>query len=411
MQLEELVFQKKRICFSKLLKFGFVKKDNFFVYTTKFSEHNFLAKVIVTSNGNVSGKVYDLDMDEEYVQIHYVNGISSFTRVLQAEYISILEAIANVCCDDKLFVADQSNRVASFVYDKYQVTPDFPFANDDCSGVLRCPNNKWFGIMMRISKSKLKKPNNHNLQNSTKNETATIISNSENNKSVSNLNTDLSASMVDVINIKINPLKLQELLLNPSIYLAYHMSHQKWISIVLDDTLSDDMLMSLISESFDLVAIGNSKHQRQRSRTCIGTGCNQLCSDQAHLNDGNISNSKEWLIPANPKYYNIEDAFKNQNIILWKQGRGIIVGDIVHMYAAAPYSAILYTCEVVEIDIPYDKKHKDINISALMRIKLVRSYDPSTYTLAVLRTYGVTAIRGPRGIPNTLSEALKTSKL
>ena len=36
------------------------------------------------------------------------------------------------------------------------------------------------------------------------------------------------------------------------IYPAFHMNHKMWISIVLDETISDDKIMKLIQCSFDL---------------------------------------------------------------------------------------------------------------------------------------------------------------
>ena len=43
-----------------------------------------------------------------------------------------------------------------------------------------------------------------------------------------------------------------------------------------------------------------------------------------------------------------------------------------------------------------------------MKIKLLRRYDPSQFTFDVLKSeYGIYAVRGPRGIPNSLSEALE----
>jgi hypothetical protein len=35
---------------------------------------------------------------------------------------------------------------------------------------------------------------------------------------------------------------------------------------------------------------------------------------------------KEWVIPANPRYYDIEAAFTFDNEIVWKQGAGINQG-------------------------------------------------------------------------------------
>ena len=78
------------------------------------------------------------------------------------------------------------------------------------------------------------------------------------------------------------------------------------------------------------------------------------------------------------------------------------------MYAAAPVSAILYKCKVVETEIPYDYREGNLTITSLMRIKLQKKYKPTAYKFEKLRDeYGIFAIRGPRGIPHSLSEALK----
>ena len=43
-----------------------------------------------------------------------------------------------------------------------------------------------------------------------------------------------------------------------------------------------------------------------------------------------------------------------------------------------------------------------------MKIKLQKRYKPDKFTFEILgNEYGIFAVRGPRGIPNSLSEALK----
>ena len=78
------------------------------------------------------------------------------------------------------------------------------------------------------------------------------------------------------------------------------------------------------------------------------------------------------------------------------------------MYVGSPISAILYKCKVTETDIPYQYQDENLTITALMKIKLLKRYKPDQFTFDVLKEeYGIYAVRGPRGIPNSLSEALK----
>jgi hypothetical protein len=117
---------------------------------------------------------------------------------------------------------------------------------------------------------------------------------------------------------------------------------------------------------------------------------------------------KEWIIPSNPKYYDIIHAFDDTDTIDWKQGAGIKKGDTVFMYVGAPVSAVLYRCEVTETDIPYKYQDRNLTITALMKIRLLKRYAPDQFTFEVLKSeYGIFVVRGPRGIPNPLSAALE----
>jgi hypothetical protein len=160
------------------------------------------------------------------------------------------------------------------------------------------------------------------------------------------------------------------------------MNKQHWVTVLLDGKVSEKQVYDLIDSSYMATASAKKKQK--------------------------IRPAKEWIIPANPKYYDIVHAFDDTNEIDWKQGAGIKSGDTVYLYVGAPVSAILYKCKVTETDIPYRYSDENLTIKALMKIKLQKRYKPDKFTFDVLKEeYGIYAIRGPRGIPNSLSEALK----
>ena len=85
-----------------------------------------------------------------------------------------------------------------------------------------------------------------------------------------------------------------------------------------------------------------------------------------------------------------------------------LIDDTVYMYVAAPVSAILYRCRVLETDIPYRYEDENLTITALMKVHLERRYPRDQFTFERLRNeFGVSAVRGPRGVPYGLEEALK----
>ena len=160
------------------------------------------------------------------------------------------------------------------------------------------------------------------------------------------------------------------------------MNKQQWITVFLDGSVKKEQVFDLIDASF--VATASAKKKQK------------------------IRPPKEWIIPSNPKYYGIIHAFDDTDEIDWKQGAGIKTGDTVFLYVGSPVSAILYKCKVTETDIPYSYEDENLTISALMKIKLLKRYKPEKFTFEVLKEeYGIYAVRGPRGIPNSLSAALK----
>lgn len=58
--------------------------------------------------------------------------------------------------------------------------------------------------------------------------------------------------LVETVNLKHD--QIADLLSNKGIYPAFHMNKRYWISVALDDTLSDEMVMELIEKSWNLTS-------------------------------------------------------------------------------------------------------------------------------------------------------------
>ena len=189
--------------------------------------------------------------------------------------------------------------------------------------------------------------------------------------------------IVDILDVKIGDPLLADILLRQEGYFrGYHISRGGWVSVLLDGTVPFEDICRWLEESYMTTASSGTK---QRVRP-----------------------PKQWLIPANPKYYDVQAAFAGADEIEWKQGKGIKTGDTVFMYVAAPVSAILYKCRVTKTDIPYQFDNGQVRMSGLMKIKLLKRYDPGRFTFDVLgKEYGIFTVRGPRGVPDRLSKALK----
>ena len=100
----------------------------------------------------------------------------------------------------------------------YGTEPDYPWNDWNC--VLRQRhNNKWYALIMEIEETKL------------------------------GINSD---RIVDVLNVKCDPLLIGSLRMKEGFYPAYHMNKDKWISILMDGTVPDNEIMELVELSYSL---------------------------------------------------------------------------------------------------------------------------------------------------------------
>lgn len=184
--------------------------------------------------------------------------------------------------------------------------------------------------------------------------------------------------VMDILEIKGDPDVLDEPLLSEKILRpAYHMKHGAWFSVLLDGSVKKKMIFSLLDMSYEATSRKKRKKEAPRGR-------------------------EEWIVPANPKFFDVQKAFSENDEILWKQSSHIAVGDIVYLYVAAPVSAILYRCEATKVDIPYPYEDKNVRMKYAMNLKKLKEYDPSFMTFKKLETYGIRAVRGPRRVPYPL---------
>ncbi|SFB31159.1 Predicted DNA-binding protein, MmcQ/YjbR family [Acetitomaculum ruminis DSM 5522] len=199
---------------------------------------------------------------------------------------------------------DLREDVEKYIKKKYKASPEYLWKRYPDYAVFRHEDNrKWFAIIMDVDADKLGLP---------------------------------GTERIDIIDVKIDDLMLRDILLQQEGFLpAYHMNKGSWITILLDGTVKVDEICNMIDASFL-----DTASRKKKDKFC---------------------QAKEWLVPANPKYYDIEHAFDETDEIDWKQGARIIKGDTVFMYVGAPVSAIFYKCKVTEVDIPYEYEDKNLS--------------------------------------------------
>lgn len=330
MKIEADIFKTYTLNENKLIDYGFVKEQSIYKYIDYILDNTFQVIINIDQNGKVEGKVFDLDAESEYTNFRIKDITGSFALKVKEEYQLILKDIRDKCYDKKYFIFNQSNRITKLIIKKYKIIPEFLWEKNPTFGVFRNQKSKkWFGIIMNIDKSK-------------------IIPDQK--------------GEIEILNLKLDD---KNYLQEKGIYSAYHMNKKSWVSIILDETLTDEEIMKLVEISYGLSAL-----------------------------------NKEWIMPANPTYFDVITYIESMPIFSWKQPKNINLGDTVYIYLGAPYSAIIYKCKVTELDIYHDQKDR------VMNLNVVKKYDQKEYPFSKLKEFGLNSVRSPRRIPYRLSEKL-----
>lgn len=222
--IEESVFARKRWVPEKMRAFGFRPVGDGYVLERSFLDGDFKAALSVTEKGAVTGRVIDAISQDDYYQLRQKNATGAYVNTVRAAYAQLLEEIAAACCQEVLFASDQANCLMQCILERFQVEPDFPWEKEaryQAYGVFRhTSNRKWLALIMRVKRAVLDKDGN--------------------------------PALVDAINLKIQSEHGEALHQLPGVYPAYHMNHKTWISVVLDDTQTDEAIIQWIEDSYRL---------------------------------------------------------------------------------------------------------------------------------------------------------------
>lgn len=329
-----------------MIRHGFVQSGKDMVFRGEIMFGKFQAEF--RWSGQNRPRITIREDGEEYSLIHVVSADGDYVRLIRDACIVWMTEIRDRCFAKKQFCGEQANRISDALFREFGDMPDDPWQSRYPGiGVFRLPeNNKWYAIVMNTDGACVHHPGTH----------------------------------CDVLTFRAGTKRSVELLQSPGFVPGYHMNHKSWVSVVLDDSIPDPVILAELSAARALLATGKQK-------------------DVPGV----------WLVPANPKYFDVVDAFAKKRTILWKQSTDIHVGDTVYLYVGAPCSAILYQCEVVETDIPYSFDDGNVRMDHVMKIRRKHCYLPTQFTFAGLKKYGVNAVRGPRRMPGSLLKELEAA--
>ena len=118
-----------------------------------------------------------------------------------------------------------------YIFDHYSTEPDYPWTGAPNHAVFRHGGNrKWFALVLDVPRNKLGLP---------------------------------GTQMIDVVNLKCDPILIGSLRGEPGIFPAYHMNKTHWNSVRAQGSVPDDLLRNLLDEAYRLVLHALPKKKQQ----------------------------------------------------------------------------------------------------------------------------------------------------
>ena len=228
MNIEKNIFNRYSPDFKKLEKFGFEKVNKNFVIEKLFYNNLFKAVITISPEGEILGKVFDLENNDEFLPLRVENNQGAFVCEVREAYETLLKDVRSNCFSKKYYIFPQSNRITNLLIEKYGNEPEFLWKTTPGSGIFRNPETKkWYLAILDIDRSKI--------QNGKK-------------------------GLIEIADIKLSKENVEKITKQEHFYPGYHMNKKYWITIILDDTVPDEKIMELIEESHSFTIKKKSKN-------------------------------------------------------------------------------------------------------------------------------------------------------
>ena len=199
----------------RLLAFGFSEAGSDFALKKEIVGGQFYAEIKL-SDKTLTADVFETATNEKYVLFNVVSAQGAFVGQIRSEVQDVIEEIR-----DKCFLSqDIKEKYVDFLHSYFNAPGDNPWEAEpyDSSTVYRCPNNKWFALIMQIKFKNI---------------------GFESDEPVWAVN--LKAENIEAITDK------------KSIFPAYHMNKKYWITVLLTAVTDFEKLCELTKKSFALV--------------------------------------------------------------------------------------------------------------------------------------------------------------
>ena len=211
------IFKSYQFNQEKAHAYGFVENGEVWTYSFQILDGDFVMTASITTD-NVSFQVFDQETGDLYPQVHMESMRGTFVGSVREACLEILYQIRKACFDVQDFICPQTKRIMAQVQEKHGNQLEYLWEKSPDTAVLRHEDSqKWYAVLMRIPWDRLDKGRE---------------------------------GLVEAVNLKHDC--VADLLSQKGIYPAFHMNKRYWISLALDDSLSDNEVLDLLEISWNL---------------------------------------------------------------------------------------------------------------------------------------------------------------
>ena len=225
--IESDVFQRCRPDLERCQAQGFRKVNDVWQYEQAFLDGAFHAVLTIDAAGRVAGKVIDTMTEEEYLPLRLTNPAGSYVYGVRHAYEELLRRIADTCFVRLPFASPQANRLCQRIQETWGDAPEFPWKQKAyaTSGVFRHPETrKWYAAILPVSWDK-------------------VVPGREGD--------------VELLNVKVAD-AAAKVTSYAGCYPAYHMNKKYWVSVSLDETMTDAAIWDMLRGSYAFAAKGRT---------------------------------------------------------------------------------------------------------------------------------------------------------
>lgn len=204
---------------NKLTKFGFEKYNNIYIYKENICDNQFEMIVEVEKN-KMKSKLMDLMNEEEYVLVDVPDSVGEFVGKVRQEYEEKINRIIINCTEKEIFKQKQTKQIIKYIREKYNDELEFLWEKYDDAAIWRNKqNDKWYGLLMKITEDKL------------------------------GIN---SNKIIEALDIRYQKEESHKIVDNKKIFPGYHMNKKSWITLKLDDSIEIEQIKKFIDNSYNL---------------------------------------------------------------------------------------------------------------------------------------------------------------